>query len=308
MAGCVKARPLPPFRRLHLHFLLAMSEGSQHFPIVSGMETALVRRRQAPPAASGKKDYRINSGLARGLAVLKAFGPDNRPIGNAEIAARVGLSKATVSRLTFTLTELGYLNHDDEVGRYSLGPAVLTLGYDVMAQMEIRDIARPYMQSLAEYANASVYLGTADGNEMIYIEACRTKASMAIRLGVGSRIPLICTGMGRAYLAALPEKEREAQIKAVSGNYGDDWQVVEAKARAQIAYAQTHGFALSDGDWIVEANSAGAVVRRADGYPVYGINVGGLRSIVTNERLERELAPRLLDVVRQIEHVARGML
>lgn len=304
LACCTTARTLPLVSRLHLDFLLVMSR----FSSLSEMETALVRRRQAPTASSGTKDYRINSGLARGLAVLKAFGPDNRPIGNAEIAARVGLSKATVSRLTFTLTELGYLNYDEEVGRYSLGPAVLTLGYDVMAQMEIRDIARPYMQSLAEYANASVYLGTVDGNEMIYIEACRTKASMAIRLGVGSRIPLICTGMGRAFLAALPEREREAQISAVSGNYGDNWPAVEAKARAQIAFAKENGFALSDGDWIVEANSAGAVVRRADGYPVYGINVGGLRSIVTNERLERDLAPRLLDVAREIERVARGLI
>ncbi|WP_180901655.1 IclR family transcriptional regulator [Martelella soudanensis] len=268
----------------------------------------MVRRKEAPPPSSGKKDYRINSGLARGLAVLKAFGPDNRPIGNAEIAGRVGLSKATVSRLTFTLTELGYLNHDEETGRYSLGPAVLTLGYDVMAQMEIRDIARPYMQSLAEYANASVYLGTLDGNEIIYVEACRTKASMAIRLGVGSRIPMVSTGMGRAFLAALPEKEREACLSAAAKQFGEGWPEMEVKTRAAIAYAERNGFALSNGDWIAEANSAGAVIRRPDGYPVYCVNVGGLRSLFTTERLEQELAPRLLEVTQKIEHIARGML
>ncbi|WP_165978807.1 IclR family transcriptional regulator [Antarcticimicrobium luteum] len=268
----------------------------------------MVKRKEAPPASSGQKDYRINSGLARGLAVLKAFGPDNRPIGNAEIAARVELPKATVSRLTFTLTELGYLNCDEDTGRYSLGPAVLTLGYDVMAQMEIRDIARPYMQELAEYADASVYLGTPNGNEIIYIEACRTPASMAIRLGVGSRIPMVSTGMGRAYLAALPEKEREAFLAAVAPQYGESWPEVEAGVRAAVAYAGEHGFAMSGGDWIAEANSAGAVIRRPDGYPVYAINVGGLRSIITTERLEQDLAPRLLAVARKIEHIARGML
>ena len=71
----------------------------------------MVKRKEAPPPSSGQKDYRINSGLARGLSVLKAFGPDNRPIGNAEIASRVDLPKATVSRLTFTLTELGWTCH-----------------------------------------------------------------------------------------------------------------------------------------------------------------------------------------------------
>lgn len=268
----------------------------------------MVKRKAAPPASSGQKDYRVNSGLSRGLAVLKAFGPDNRPIGNADIAARVNLPKATVSRLTFTLTELGYLNHDEGTGRYSLGPEVLTLGYDVLAQMEIRDIARPYMQELAEYADASVYLGTPSGTEIIYIEACRTPASMAIRLGVGSRIPMISTGMGRAYLAALPEAEREERLAEIGREYGDDWPAAEAQARKAIAFAIENGFALSSGDWIAEANSAGAAVRRADGYPVYAVNVGGLRSIITTERLMKDLAPRLLGVTRKIELVARGML
>ncbi|MEP3329158.1 IclR family transcriptional regulator [Sedimentitalea sp.] len=268
----------------------------------------MVKRKEAPTAESGLKDYRINSGLSRGLAVLKVFGPDNRPISNAEIASRLSLSKATVSRLTFTLLELGYLVHDEASGRYALGPAVLTLGYDVLAQMEIRDIARPYMQELAEYADASVYLGCANGNEVIYVDACRTPASMAIRLGVGSRIPMASTGMGRAILAALPAAEREAKLAEIAKEYGDDWSRVEASTREAIKFAHEHGYALSDGDWIAEANSAGAAVCREDGYPVYAVNVGGLRSIVTTERLKTDLAPRLLKVSQQIAKVARGML
>lgn len=265
-------------------------------------------RKDKPDPGTGEKDYRINTALARGLTVLGAFGPDNRPIGNAEIAERVGLPKATVSRLTFTLTELGYLVHDPDIGRYSLGPAVLTLGYDVMAQMEIRDVARPYMQELANYADASVYLGVPNGTEMIYIEACRTPATMAIRLGVGSRIPLATTSMGRAYLLALPEDAREALIARIAEETGPDWSKTEPLLREALARAEERGFALSGGDWISEANSAGAAIRRADGYPVYGVNVGGLRSIVTNARLLSDLGPRLLGVAQQIEYVARGVL
>ena len=53
--------------------------------------------------------------LARGLSVLRAFGPGNEPLGNADIAARVDLAKPTVSRITFTLTELGYLKYVEDV-------------------------------------------------------------------------------------------------------------------------------------------------------------------------------------------------
>ena len=65
---------------------------------------------------------------------------------------------------------------------------------------------------------------------------------------------------------------------------------------------------MTVGEWIPEANSAGSVIRRSDGYPVYALNVGGLRSIITEERLEKDLGPRVLGVARRIEHVARGLL
>lgn len=268
----------------------------------------MAKRRETPTAASGQKDTRINSSLARGLSVLRAFGPDNKPIGNTEIALRVGLPKATVSRLAFTLTQLGYVDYDEDTGLYSLNPSVLTLGYDVMAQMEIRDIVRPYMQQLAEYADASVYLGVPNGTEIIYVEACRSSASMTIRLGVGSCIPMESTGIGRAYLAAIPEAECDTLLADISQRHPADWPGVEARTRAAIALARERGFATSGGDWIAEANSAGAVIRRADGRPAYAMNIGGLRSIITDEWLERDLGPRLLAVVRKIENFARGIL
>ncbi len=266
------------------------------------------RRKEKPAPSEGEKDYRFMTALARGLAVLRSFGPDNRPLGNAEIAERVGLAKATVSRITFTLMELGYLRYIEDSGRYHLGPNVLTLGYDVMAQLEIRDIARPYMQELADYADASIYLGAPDGTEIIYIEACRTPASMAIRLGVGSRIPIPTTGMGRAYLAALPDADREKLMPLLAEEFGKDWPKVERSMKKAIKLAAERGFSVTIGDWIPEANSAGAVIRRADGFPAYAINVGGMRSIITEERIEKDLGPRILGVARQIEHVARGML
>ena len=245
--------------------------------------------------------------LARGLSVLGVFGPGNQPLSNAEIAKRTELPKPTVSRITFTLTELGYLKFIEESGRYQLGVGVLTLGYDVMAQLEIRDVARPYMQELADYADASVYLGMPNGLEITYIEACRTAASMTIRLGVGSRIPLPTTGMGRAYLGALPEAELKALKIRLASEYGKKWPSVEKSMNHAIKLFRQRGFAITIGDWISEANSAGSVIRRADGYPVYAINVGGLSSIITRERLEKDLGPRVLGVARQIEHVARAL-
>ena len=74
-------------------------------------------------ADAGKNDRQFVTALARGLEVLRAFGPGSGPLGNQEIAEFAGLPKPTVSRLTHTLTKLGYLNYLPRLGKYELGTA-----------------------------------------------------------------------------------------------------------------------------------------------------------------------------------------
>src|SRR5512138_2287999 len=118
--------------------------------------------------------------LARGLEILRCFKPGDRFLGNQEISQRTGLPKPTVSRLTYTLTGLGYLNYSEKFGKYYLGTAVLSLGYTMLANMDVRRIARPFMRDLAEYAQASVSLGVQDRLNMIYAEAYRSSSTVTL--------------------------------------------------------------------------------------------------------------------------------
>ena len=97
-----------------------------------------------------ENDRQMVRALARGLEVLRCFKPGDRFLGNHEIAVRTGLPKPTISRLTHTLTNLGYLHYSEKFGKYYLGSAVLSLGYSMLANMDIRQIARPAMHDLAE--------------------------------------------------------------------------------------------------------------------------------------------------------------
>jgi DNA-binding IclR family transcriptional regulator len=76
-----------------------------------------------------KADRQFVTSLARGLEVLRAFQPEDGSLGNQELAARTGLPKPTVSRITHTLTMLGYLDYDARHARYMIAPAVLSLGH-----------------------------------------------------------------------------------------------------------------------------------------------------------------------------------
>src|SRR5512138_1295316 len=170
------------------------------------MGTAAAKRRKVEAG----RERKFVTALARGLEVLRAFGAGDRQLGNQEIAVRTGLPKPTVSRLTYTLTQLGYLRQLPADGKYALGAAVLGLGLAAIGQMDVRRIARPLMQALAEHTHGSVNLGVRDQLGMIYIDTYRQASSYTVQLDVGSRVPLATSSMGRAWLAAAPERLRRA--------------------------------------------------------------------------------------------------
>src|SRR5919198_4114338 len=109
--------------------------------------------------ASTTKDRQFVTSLARGLEILRAFAPNETLLGNQEIAQRTGLPKPTVSRLTHTLTKLGYLSYAPRLGKYQLGTPVLALGYAVLANLGVRNLARPLMQEIADFSRGSVAVG-----------------------------------------------------------------------------------------------------------------------------------------------------
>ena len=93
--------------------------------------------------------------IARAFAILRAYKRGERALGNKEIAARTGLPKSSVARITYTLTKLGYLEFLPQEEKYSLGIGVLALGRNFLSGNDEREVARPLMQELADYTQAT---------------------------------------------------------------------------------------------------------------------------------------------------------
>jgi DNA-binding IclR family transcriptional regulator len=252
------------------------------------------------------QDRRFVVALARGLEVLRAFRPGDGMLGNQEIAVRTGLPKPTVSRLTYTLTRLGYLVRLERFGKYQIAPAALALGYSALAQAGIRQIARPYMQALADHAEASVGLGARDQRRMIYVEHCVSSRALMVRLDIGSRIPIASSAMGRAMIAALPEGERAALMAELEWRYGDGWPALHAGIEQARADYLQRGFVLSIGDWRGDINGVGVPLVMADGSGVYAFNCGAAAFAIGRDRLEQDIGPRLVQAVRSVAAVVNG--
>lgn len=248
-----------------------------------------------------KEDRHFVTALARGLEVLSCFRSGDKTLGNHEITKRCRLPKSTVSRLTYTLTKLGYLHYVEETGKYRLGTATLALGSAMLARMDARQLARPLMQELADFSQAMVSLGTRDRLSMIYIANCRSQSALTLSLDVGSRIPLATTAMGRAYLAVVPDGERNDLMDRIRELDEIAWPKIRNGIDTALRQYREIGVCCSFGDWQKDVNAIAVGFRPGGGMPAMAINCGGPAFNLSKEFLLDEVRPRLVDLVRRLE-------
>jgi DNA-binding IclR family transcriptional regulator len=245
-------------------------------------------------------DRQFVAALERGLRVLQMFSSAHAALSNGELARGTTLSKATISRLTYTLSRLGYLTHDSASGRYRLGPGALALGYASLSKFDVRQVARPLMQSLAEHAGASVALCARDGLNMIYLEFRRSPNALGLGLDIGDRIPLATTSVGRAYLAAVNDSDRKPILDAIRRSDPTSWPKVRRGIEQAIRDVEERGYCTSLGDWVPEIHSLGVPLDVSSPYGILAFNIGGLASTLPPRLIETDLAPRLISLARRV--------
>ncbi|WP_346430272.1 IclR family transcriptional regulator [Cupriavidus basilensis] len=252
------------------------------------------------PVEEGQ-DRHFVTALARGLEVLSCFRTGDNFLANHEIAERCGLPKSTITRLTYTLTKLGYLHLVPESGKYRLGTATGALGSSMLANLDIRQVVRPYMQLLAAETGAVVALTTRDRLSMLYLECCRSTSIVTLSLDVGSRIPLSSSAAGRALLAALPARERSELMERICELDEGTWPILEKGIIEAVEEYRATGCVTSAGSWVKEVHGIAAPFLPGRGLPMMVISVAGAAGYFPVARLHDEIRPRLLETVREIE-------
>jgi DNA-binding IclR family transcriptional regulator len=259
---------------------------------------------------SGKKaatDRSFVIALSRGLDVLRAFQPNDGLLGNQEIAARTNLPKPTVSRLTYTLTKLGYLTPVPRFEKYQLAPAALAIGYAALANLGVRHLSEPFREQLMRETGGAVAIGGRDRHSMIYFGQSRAGV-VNVQLDVGSRIPIATTAMGRAYIWALPDDERTALLRELREHYGSRWPKMRDGIERSGETVAKHGFAVSAGEWQDDVHAVGVALKLNDGTGPYAFNCGAPAFRFTEDRLLSDIGPRLVAMVRNIEAALGGTM
>lgn len=246
-------------------------------------------------------DRQFATTLARGLEILHCFTPRDSQLGNAELAARTGMAKSTISRFTYTLVRLGYLRINRISGKYQLGSAVLSIGYPLLASLNIRQIARPFMKALADQVRGAVAMGMRDRLDVVYLEGSRGPTPLPNPADVGLALPIARTAMGRALLAAYSRNEREALLNELKVKSPEDWQSFHAGIEADIAKFHTRGFCTSFGELRREVHAVAVPMRpMADG-EILVFNCTVPAYMLADGQLTDDIGPRLVSMVRSIE-------
>ncbi len=266
------------------------------------MSTATAaRKRAAPKAKASRQDRHFVTALARGLQVLACFGSGDSQLGNQELAVRCSLPKSTVSRLTMTLTRLGYLIQTPDTGRYRLGMATLSLGSAMLSRLDLRQVARPLMQELAAFSGASLSLGARDRLSMIYIEHCRGPAALTLSMDVGARIPLATSAIGRAWLAVIDQAQRRQVMAEIERSDRPAWPKVRAGIERAVKDHARLGVTCSLGDWQKDVNGIARAFQPGGGLPPMAISCGGAASGLPKDFLLAKVRPRLIELTQRLE-------
>src|SRR5215475_2853574 len=238
--------------------------------------------------------------LDRGLAVIRAFGPDRERLSLSEVARATNLTRAATRRFLLTLVQLGYVRNDGR--EFSLRPRVLELGYAYLSGLALPEIAAPHLEELVAKVRESSSVSVLDGDHIVYVARVPTKRIMTVAISVGTRFPAYATSMGRVLLAGMSPDSFEdylsrADLAALTGRTVTD----PGQFRQIIREVDRLGYAIVDQELEEGLRAIAAPIRGSGGMVTAAINVSAHASRVSMAGMRTDLLPALLETAARIE-------
>jgi len=203
------------------------------------MDQPLFPQRAGDPAE--QPDF--VTALARGLAVIRAFGTQSKRMALAEIARQVELPRATVRRALITLETLGYVESDGKT--FMLMPQVLSLGHSYLTSLPVTRAVRPYLERMSALLNAGCSAGILDRDEAVFVARVPVRHVLLGTEPTGTRFPAYCTSMGRVLLAAQSDEMIEEYLARIEPRaYTPRTITNPAKIRDAILNARTVSYSI----------------------------------------------------------------
>lgn len=247
---------------------------------------------------SGENDHHdryIVPALARGLQILMQFRRDEKELSGAELSRRLGWPRASVFRMLYTLEQGGFLERSSDGSSYRLGLAVLRLGFELLASMELTEVGRPVIEALRDRTSYSAHIVVRDAREVVFIAKAPGANAIFHSIQVGARLPAHATVLGRLLLSDLDLPGlRTLYPEASLPKHTEATPTTIEQLQALIAKDRAAGYAVSMGGFESGISTIAAPVFNDRG------EVSAVMSIsVPRSQIDPQAVPPLVDMVRE---------
>jgi IclR family acetate operon transcriptional repressor len=217
----------------------------------------------------------LGGSLDKGLALLQLVAARGS-LAVADVSGDLGLSRSSAYRLVNRLRSAGYLQEAAVAGAIRLGPLLVPIGLAALNQMDVMDVAPGRLVELARDAGETVNLAVPERDEVVYVYQAEGPGAVKVTARLGSRRPLSCSALGKAYLASLDADERAQRLQRLSLVRLTKHSIVDAaQFAAEVDACVERGYALDEQEAEEGVVCVGASIRDYTGRPIAAISIAG---------------------------------
>ena len=240
----------------------------------------------------------MDTTLIKGLTLLEALAASRAPRGVSELAAELGLQRSNVHRVLQTLMSCGYVRKDTASGRYACTLKVWKVGGLVAARLDVRTLARPHLERLADRTAETVHLSLLEGAEALYVDKIDSPHPVVAYSRLGGGGPAHCSATGKALLAYAPP-EQVQHIASSLQRFTARTIVKADDLDTEIRAIRKRGYAVTRGEWHEAVSGLAAPIFQAPGVAAAAVGISGPSERLTQTKL-RALGPIVMEAAKDI--------
>jgi IclR family KDG regulon transcriptional repressor len=240
-----------------------------------------------------KSNYIIRS-VAHALDVIEQFYGEADELGVTELSKRLKLHKNNIFRLLATLESRGYIEQNKATENYRLGVRSLQLGQAYVGRMGLLRQAHPIMEGLVKQCRESTYVAVARRGGMVPLDSIDADQPIRLVSQIGETLPLHCTAAGKVQLAFESEDELKTRLPDSLKKYTASTLTDRQSLQQQLRGVTEKGYAVDTGEYVEDVRSIAVPIKDYTGRVVGALAVSGPAYRMTNERLQKEMAPLVL--------------
>lgn len=239
--------------------------------------------------------------VGRALDVLEALESAGGALGITELSVQTTLSVGTIHRLVRTLLDRGYLRQLPD-RRYCLGTRLVVLGET--ANSLIGQRAQPGLHQLAGVLGETVNLAVLSGAAAEYVGQATGRHSMRMFTELGRRVPLHCTGVGKALLSVLTDEQAARLLRQTGLPSFTPNTITELPVMFEhLAAARAAGSVADEGEMEIGVRCVAVPLRL---HPLMALSVSGPTERMTDAVMEASVVQLKAAGARLVQLLSHG--